>query len=755
MNWIRHKSHSVFFKIFLSFLAIIVLFGLFYAVIFQLFKTSLQKEIIDNSQRSVHDTAERFNNQFSRLQVLMFDIYNQSELIGFNNQLRHHAGNEVNYLKARDVMLQMRSDIYNPLFFLEDTLIYLRESDFVLSKSGSGDAVYMFNRSYTSPMYPYSFWRGYTGHPESFKLLPASTYRINNDLSEKTLMPFVYKQPDSSYEVIALIDIDKAAQSFFGESNDRALAILNAEGQVLYTLGSMDQDQLPPFEAGQKAVLKDGTYYFAEAGSDGLTYVSAVPYSHVSSQLSRLTGGLLLIFCLSLGVALAASYFFSRRLHKPVKQILTTVLNRASSSAMPEPGSVTEYDLIQNRIQELFREKEEIRDRMNKHKSVLTSYSYISQLKSINTDISEWEDFLSDDGSFIVVLYHIRFRMNPVYELPLQTDQAVRHMLEHIHLITAERYPGSHTFQIEKNEIVSIFKREEAARLEELLLEIKDMLNEEKELFLVTIAVSSQVSDSSEFNQAYHQVKGLTAQAPLLEESQIVTTQRVLPTTVNLSPPQEKGLLDALQSGSDGRSLQIIDQALEAMQRKEAGIAQFRFFADSVASKILSYMEMAQIDKASVQSLKQWSARLAECHCLSDYQGVFRQLVEASCALVRKKKDTGEEPLIAMFMNIVHNQYAEDLSLDYLSAKLNLSSAYLSVYIKEKTGLNFSDHLLGIRMNKARELLACTDLTVNEISQRVGYLNITSFNRTFKKAVGMTPGAYRRQHVVQTHASGS
>ncbi|MGV2687093.1 AraC family transcriptional regulator, partial [Clostridium perfringens] len=124
---------------------------------------------------------------------------------------------------------------------------------------------------------------------------------------------------------------------------------------------------------------------------------------------------------------------------------------------------------------------------------------------------------------------------------------------------------------------------------------------------------------------------------------------------VNLSPSQEKGLLDALQSGSDSRSLQIIDQALEAMQRKEAGIAQFRFFADSVASKILSNMEMAQIDKTSVQSLKRWSARLAECHCLSDYQGVFRQLVEASCALIRKKKETGDEPLIAMFMNIIHN----------------------------------------------------------------------------------------------------
>lgn len=755
MNWIRHKSRSVFLKIFLSFLAIILLFGLFYTVIFQLFKNSFQKEIIDTSQRAIHDTTERFTNQFSRIQVLMFDIYNQSNLIGFNNQLRHQAGYNVNYLKAREVMIQMRSDIYNPLFFLEDTLIFFREHNFVLSKSGSSDASYMFNRSYTSPMYPYSFWSSYEGEQESFTLLPADTYQISNELTEKKLMPYVYKQPDSPYEVIALIDIDKAAQSFFGESDDRAFAILNAKGKVLYALGSLNQEELPSFEAGQKAVLKDGTYYLMETGAEGLTYVSAVPYSHVSSQLNRLTGGLLLIFCLSLGVALAASYFFSRRLHKPVKQILTTVLNRANNSPVPETGSITEYDLIQNRIQELFREKEEIRDRMNKHKSVLTSYSYISQLKSINMDISEWEDFLSDDGSFIVVLYHIRFRMNPVYELPLHTDQAVRHMLEHIHLITAERYPGSHTFQIEKNEIVSIFKREEATHLEELLQEIKEVLNEEKELFLVTIAISSQVSDSSEFNQAYHQVKGLTAQAQLLEESQIVTKQRVLPTTVNLSPSQEKGLLDALQAGSEERCLQLIDQALEAMQRKEAGIAQFRFFADSVAAKIMGYLEMAQIDKNALLSLKQWSTRIAECHCLSDYQGVFRQLLQASCTLIRKKKDTGEEPLIAMFMKIIHNQYADDLSLDYLSAKLNLSSAYLSVYIKEKTGLNFSDHLLGIRMNKAKELLACTDLTVNEISQRVGYLNITSFNRTFKKAAGMTPGAYRRQHVVQTHASSS
>lgn len=54
-------------------------------------------------------------------------------------------------------------------------------------------------------------------------------------------------------------------------------------------------------------------------------------------------------------------------------------------------------------------------------------------------------------------------------------------------------------------------------------------------------------------------------------------------------------------------------------------------------------------------------------------------------------------------------------------------------------------------MSKACELLVTTDLNVNEISQLVGYHNITSFNRSFKKLTNMTPGAYRKQHVLQEH----
>jgi YesN/AraC family two-component response regulator len=80
-----------------------------------------------------------------------------------------------------------------------------------------------------------------------------------------------------------------------------------------------------------------------------------------------------------------------------------------------------------------------------------------------------------------------------------------------------------------------------------------------------------------------------------------------------------------------------------------------------------------------------------------------------------------------------------------------MSPAYLSVYIKEKTGANFSDHLNEIRIRKAKELLIVTEMSIQDISLEVGYANITSFNRMFKKQIGMSPGEYRKQQISQIH----
>jgi two-component system response regulator YesN len=100
-------------------------------------------------------------------------------------------------------------------------------------------------------------------------------------------------------------------------------------------------------------------------------------------------------------------------------------------------------------------------------------------------------------------------------------------------------------------------------------------------------------------------------------------------------------------------------------------------------------------------------------------------------------------------LHYVEHHYNEDLSLDSVASKINLSSGYLSNYIKQKTGVTFSEHIMEVRIRKAKEMLRDSSLPIGVIAEKIGYYSATSFNRWFKKATGLSPGEYRRQSTLK------
>ena len=74
---------------------------------------------------------------------------------------------------------------------------------------------------------------------------------------------------------------------------------------------------------------------------------------------------------------------------------------------------------------------------------------------------------------------------------------------------------------------------------------------------------------------------------------------------------------------------------------------------------------------------------------------------------------------------------------------MNISPYYFSKLFKEEAGENFIDYLTGLRIARARELLADPARTVKDISRMVGYADPNYFSRIFKKQTGMTPREYR------------
>ena len=94
----------------------------------------------------------------------------------------------------------------------------------------------------------------------------------------------------------------------------------------------------------------------------------------------------------------------------------------------------------------------------------------------------------------------------------------------------------------------------------------------------------------------------------------------------------------------------------------------------------------------------------------------------------------------------VDEHYAEKIVLEDLADIVGLNAVYFSVLFKKETDMNFSQYLIWVRMEKAKELLRGTNETVAAIGEQVGYKDSRYFSQTFTKVVGIKPALYRRMH---------
>ena len=121
----------------------------------------------------------------------------------------------------------------------------------------------------------------------------------------------------------------------------------------------------------------------------------------------------------------------------------------------------------------------------------------------------------------------------------------------------------------------------------------------------------------------------------------------------------------------------------------------------------------------------------------------FRERIIFSSTSVADKKAESTYDVVEASKKYIEANYTKNITLDDLSMAVNISSYYLSRIFKENTGENFIDYLTGLRIERAKELLATTQYSMKEIGVMSGYPDSNYFSKTFKKNVGVTPTEYR------------
>jgi AraC-like DNA-binding protein/ligand-binding sensor protein len=124
---------------------------------------------------------------------------------------------------------------------------------------------------------------------------------------------------------------------------------------------------------------------------------------------------------------------------------------------------------------------------------------------------------------------------------------------------------------------------------------------------------------------------------------------------------------------------------------------------------------------------------------------IFAQHLSILSNQVVVQQGNAEPPVITRAKEFINEHQTEELSLGQVAKAVNTSTFYFCKMFKRITGINFTDYLSRVRVEKAKNLLLNPNLRVSEIAFEVGFQSLTHFNRVFKRILGQSPTEYRGQ----------
>lgn len=190
---------------------------------------------------------------------------------------------------------------------------------------------------------------------------------------------------------------------------------------------------------------------------------------------------------------------------------------------------------------------------------------------------------------------------------------------------------------------------------------------------------------------------------------------------------------EALVSLANAYSANIYMQAMRSIEKLETAVSAFREEWEN---------------REALSSIEDFIAYTTNCRIdLSSGGRVWKkQLDELGQALLHrsKKEEFGPDRIIEQVKAIIEKSYMDNISVNQISDMLNVSSSYLSFLFHKKTGETFLRYLTGFRMLKSRELLMDPSLTIQSVSEKVGYYSTRHFTKLFKEYFKEYPSDFKR-----------
>ncbi len=191
----------------------------------------------------------------------------------------------------------------------------------------------------------------------------------------------------------------------------------------------------------------------------------------------------------------------------------------------------------------------------------------------------------------------------------------------------------------------------------------------------------------------------------------------------------------------------ILEKNLVELKLNKVAMVELKFAIVGTIKRILQVMKKTESElfgDGTVLYLE-----LNACKTPSEISDKIYEMFSAIQRYSEMAYDTNNYALIDSMEDYIHANYnRNDMSLLLLAEHFNLTVSYISSIFKKYRQINFKDYLTAYRIRRATEILEQQpQIRIVDLSRMVGYDNVNSFIRNFKKLKQVSPGEYKNSNI--------
>ncbi len=739
---VKKSRTTVFIRYALSYLAVVLL--LFFSITGYLYATMSERareEYIGNQINRLSRIASQHENYISAM-------LNTAEEIGLSPHIEFFRYDEEPW-KAYDLQLQLVPYTTTNSTFCDQVYLHFFDDNRIYSSSSSM-SLELFARMMRYEFIPMERLASLIDSVERLTILPSQ--QVSSTLVDTsrvvTFLAPLGSNPGFRKGALLFLIKDSIYQALFSDAIEGHVNTYIYQDQVLLSSAEempVDRDQLMPSLAEGSRVFhwegEDWTQVSLPVRNWGLSYSAVVRNADITSAITRQIVSNLAILPVFVALALLLALWMARRHAKPIREI-------SGLLAVDELAHRDELQQISTGIHQLTTRNLELSSRLEqalpvqRHDFVFRFVKGRFENRQEAVAAGNSVGLQIDKPWYVVILcsgaggneHPFDLKQPPFSEL----DDCSGAGVELVAL---------------KANLYLVFSDHEEA-LFSMAEQIRQVRTAEADRCVT--AISCIHEDFREAPSAYLEAAAAYENRFVMGNQKVLQYSDISSNLAEILPQARKittSISQALTLGSRDVLDKRINELLHFLKNTNMSPFAFRMIYSDVINSLMHTHSDALSGRESVKDFYNIFS-LTSCQSIDDLDDLLRRL----CDYLLSGSGTADEPLspgeadeIGQVVRYMEEHFNDpEISITALADAFDLSTTRFSLSFKDKTGMSPLDYLTLLRVEKAKELLAATNLTIRDISVQVGYYDSGSFIRRFKQVTGETPLQYRRSRGADT-----